>query len=534
MAVEVGAALYDPTNTTLVSALEEAFGRRWRAQKNEKGSAALSLALDDPDRAALRAVRNRVVRFTLDGTAVWAGVVRRPQVTLRASSEEEQEQADYPVHGLLHLFDEVRVEPELGAGSISPKTRRFDHSSKYFDASAWDDAVEIKQQSATSPAQWTTDTGQAPDKFTDGTAWWIWSRAQVVGPPPQPVGRIPWRYEFTLADEGLYGFEFSADDGREIILDGEVIDADLGEFAWGNTHEVKRFLSAGDHVLAGWAENMPRDLAASNVAGFILSCHEMDNGGKTWGAVVFHSDDTWKVLDYPAAPPRMTPGHIVRVLVEEAQDRGMLTGLTLDFTDDLDSNGDAWATPVDLVVQVGDTYWNVLRQIIETSVDVRMAAIGLELQMFNKGEMGTASGVTWNLDLDLASAGFDGEDATGTAMLTQDERGYWTWREAPLIGVVGRVEVAEELGAAPSDDAADMMASAIFDEIGQARDHGSFGVEPASGEVPFVDVLVGDTVTLVDVDEVPAGVEMEAATVAEDENGFAVFTVEAVVEEGGS
>lgn len=524
MAVEVGAALYDPTNTTLVSSLDGATNRRWRAQKNEKGTGSLTLALDDADRAAMLAVRNRVVRVSLDGSDVWAGVVRRPRVVLRSSAEEEGEQADYPIFGLLHLFDEVRVEPELGVGSVSPKTRRFDHSSKYFDASLWANAVEIKLQSA-STGQWDA----APNHFTDPTAYWIWCRAQTGGSPPQPVGRFPWRVEFTLANEGLVGVFVSHDDGAEVILDGEVIHSDLRAFAWGNTYQEMRFLSAGTHVLAGWAENMERDLAASNVAGLIFAVHDMDDGGTTPGTVIVHSDSGVKVLDYPAEAPSMTPGHVVRVLVEEAQARGLLTGLTLDFTDTLDSDGNAWSDPVDFVVQVGDTYTNVLRQLIETSVDVRMAATGLTLHMWNKGSMAATTAVTFPIDVQLAAVSFDGEDASGTAMLTQDERGVWQWREASTIATVGRVETAAEFGAAPSEYAAGVMAQAVFADIGSPRDHGTFIVEPSgSGDVPFVDFEVGDGVTLVDVDGDAALVAVDAVTVAEDEVGFATFTLEAV------
>lgn len=663
----LSAELRDDTNTALLSPLSGARARKCRAVKNAAGTGSLVLDLDDSARAAM--TRNRVVRFLLDGTPVWAGLVRRPRVTLRARGEESEEGAEYPLVGVLQLFDEVRVEPELGVGKVSPKQRRFDGASKYYDDSAWGAAVQLKQQSSIT-GQWDA----APDGFPNPAAFWIWTRGQVDtglderngavwahaaaqdawngvvtahaaavaadtapkwstaagaagayktaaqnaanayaaaaaqataagdtsysaaasdaasawsacvtsatnyqsaanaaaaavggagyaaaeaaaisaygtaegnvtfadaesdtadgtdynGQPAQPVGSVYFRRTFTLADEALVGFFFSADDGRELVLDGEVIDADLQAFAWGNTYQALRFLSAGDHVVFVRAENMAREKIQTNVAGFICSAHLMDAGGKTPSTTpLFATSAAWKALDYPAAPPAMTPGHIVRVLVEEAQARGALAGLTLDFTDSADSNGAPWATPVDVIVQVADTYRSVLDQLVETSVDLRMSPTGLELQMFNKGTMGGSSGAAWSVDEHIEGVQFDGEDATGTAMLTQDERGVWAWRTAATLGIVGRIETAAELGAAPSDTQAERVADAAFSQIATPRDHATADIRPASA-IPLVDVNVGDTVTLVDVDGNTQAAELDAITVAEDTTARAVFTVEYV------
>jgi hypothetical protein len=59
-----------------------------------------------------------------------------------------------------------------------------------------------------------------------------------------------------------------------------------------------------------------------------------------------------------------TPGEIVGDLIDHALARGSLDGVTYDFTDSLDSDGEAWAeTTIDFVAKVGDDYTKILDEL---------------------------------------------------------------------------------------------------------------------------------------------------------------------------
>lgn len=77
-----------------------------------------------------------------------------------------------------------------------------------------------------------------------------------------------------------------------------------------------------------------------------------------------------------------TAGTIMRTLIQEAQTRGALTGITFDFTTTLDSAGVAWAKTVTLYYEPGKDYLAIIRNLFDQGlVDFRFR--GRTLQMFN-------------------------------------------------------------------------------------------------------------------------------------------------------
>lgn len=528
MPLSITSELYEADNATKVADLDLADGEGWREILNDPGSATIGFALEDPDRLLL--TPGRIVRFLLDGTPRFSAIVPRPNTVLVAPDGEADEGSTFDMKGLLALLDDALVEPELGAGRISSGQRRFDWTSRYFDDSAWGNAVELFEVSSTSAdGQWNSPDG--PDGWPIDSpmraARWVWSQAQGtigVDDPPQPAGDIYLRRTFTLTDEKLVGFFFTADDGYEVYVDGDPIAAELQAFAWGTARMEQRFLDAGEHTIAVRATNLDRILSSTNVAGFLFGAATMTTGGAEIDEVILVSDSSWKVLGYPAVAPTMTPGEILGILVDEAQARGALPGLATTFTDATATGGAAWAHPVDVIVQVGASIGDVVRMLLETSIDVRMTATGLTLNVYNRGTLGTVKAADLSSKELLAEASVNGEDAGATAALYQDSRGRWHWATAP--GATIRREVPVSLGSASSDDQATRQIAALFERTADPTDHAIYAFEPFAGVVPYVDFEVGDTITGRNGDDVPEAIRVEALTVAKDETGFAVCAVE--------
>ena len=76
-----------------------------------------------------------------------------------------------------------------------------------------------------------------------------------------------------------------------------------------------------------------------------------------------------------------TPGKILHTLVQEAQNRGALTGLTFDWTDAADSSGTAWPTTVSYSYEAGKSLLSILQEFVDAGlVDFRTQ--GRNVQMF--------------------------------------------------------------------------------------------------------------------------------------------------------
>jgi LysM domain len=97
----------------------------------------------------------------------------------------------------------------------------------------------------------------------------------------------------------------------------------------------------------------------------------------------------WLCAPYPPSPPGMTVGRVVRVLLEEAQRRGALEGVTLDFTDEVDSDGKSWDPVSDIVTKVGTDYLTFLaKELAETYADFWMHPAQRRLSAWRKGTRG--------------------------------------------------------------------------------------------------------------------------------------------------
>jgi hypothetical protein len=234
----------------------------------------------------------------------------------------------------------------------------------------------------------------------------------------------------------------------------------------------------------------------------------------------------------------MTPGEIWRVLLQEAQDRGALLGMTLGCDDDLDSNGNAWSVPVDLEFQVGTTYLQAMETMVEMAVDYRVAP-DLTLDVYNRGELGADLTATVALD--------EGEHLselkhsttcaimnatlmsihTGSGISNDYTGGAYTGAgDGPSIADNGRLEAYLELGTAPSTDQADRTVSALFDEHATEQVQVTFTPEERevggtfyTDERPYTGWQPGDIILVADLFDVLANTTVLSLTCADDPDG---------------
>ena len=357
----------------LKSTLDDSYGRRWQDVHNDTGSGSFSVQNDDPDLGAVD--YGDIVEFSINGTARFNSLVEKIDRVAIAPGEEVDEATAVSGRGHLAVLEEAVVQPiPFGLADV----RRFDYSAPELDDSGWVAATEIEQgQGITGNVR-----GDMPDGWPDDQAWWIWDRnsSTTPGATAAPEGDVYFRKEVTVAATGTYRVFITCDNSFELSIDGARVLADDPNLAWNwmETKKVDLFLVAGTHLFALRCHNLPP--GGDNPAALILSVYAIDR--EVLGANLVRSDDTWMVLGYPADPPGFTPGEVLRILVDEAQDRGSLTGVVLGCDDDDDSDGDPWAATGDIALQVGKDYLSVIRQLCEVYMDARMRVGSLTLDAF--------------------------------------------------------------------------------------------------------------------------------------------------------
>lgn len=519
----------------LITELSTDSGRTFTETFNEPGSGSLTVGADDPQAVDLDC-RN-IVRCMVDGVARFAWVIEsRRRASIPRGGEPSSKLLTVSGRGVLALMETAVVEPERGTDRLSPPTRLFNFASTDYSEVGlpWVASSQIKLQGNFAAAPLLTDQWDGltplPQDWPDPTAYWIWGRGQSTSSPPQPIGYCYFRRDFNISTQGEHAIFITADDGFELYLDGALVAEETRAFMFAETKRVNVLLDVGQHWIAIVGRNIQRDSVSTNVAGVLYSILTLGPGGELdeSSTIVINSSSATNVLAYPAVAPTMTPGEIMRILLDEAQQRGGLESVTLDFDDDVDSNGSTWDTPIDLEVRVGTSYLGVLQMLAEVAVDIRMTAL-LELQMFNKGTLG--SDLTGIVQLEegvhLSELEHSGECARMNAALFKRHTGtFGGAADAASIADNGRLEAYLELGTAPSDDQATRTLVALFDEHSvenitvqfQPEERGTGGTF-VSSERPYVGWQVGDLIIVPGIDDMPADTRVQSITVSDDPSG---------------
>lgn len=534
--------LYDPLNQNYLGLLDKTTGRKWNDPFNDAGAGEFEIHADHPlalsalTDGAGAAVYDNIVRCRLNGVTRYAFIIKKNTKRTAKADEEVGKVLAVGGPGTLAFFRRATVYPERGIGRISPDNRLFNWTAFSFNDAAWPAASQLtRYDDSGSGSPWNSLYGIFPRDFPDPTAYWIWgaSGSATANAPP---GDVYFRKRFTLTSTTPAVAVFSTDNGMDVFLDNAYITSKSGlSGAWTQAGRVDLLLDQGEHLIAIKGHNGSLDELGIgpvlNVGGTLFALHANAFGGGTggtdFGPLILHSDSSWKVLQYPpGGPPGMTPGEVLRVLFTEAQSRGALPGVTWTFTDANDSAGAPWATTPDLGVQVGTTYEAMLRQLAEVACDLHMDPQSLRLDVLNA--RGAASSAALAIGSNITDLEHQGDgDITNAAIL----RFSSGWREASdtsSITAHGRHEGFLSLGTAPSQEQGQLAAQALFADAGRPRDaivvthEGPVG----SGEEPYADYDVADTITAPARDGQATSQVVKAITVSEDAEGNPIFVPE--------
>lgn len=309
-------------------------------------------------------------------------------------------------------LEESCVEPE-GGMTLKPfyPTRYLDWRSADLDRSGWTPTVF---------PLWPPDSGVVgiygrqypPNGFPAPFAGWTWSEAEDDTYHQQPVGHVYGAKSFFLTDEVITDLWAAADDTFEMALNGKpwLKGDDFPNGSWELPYARRGTVSGGYCLLTWHAQNYDLGWANNelNIAGLVYAMFHLDatnTGTISYANLLFESGpnpnpllsdsfpdapplpDGAVWLGYPDNPPGFTPGHVMVLLLREAQARGELTDWVFSFDAINDSAGNAWSGTAPYAFEVGSTtYLDVVKQLIQDDVDVVWGPdMPPTMHMFNKG-----------------------------------------------------------------------------------------------------------------------------------------------------
>lgn len=376
---DVVAHLVDISDLSVsVQELEATRGRTWQELLSAPGAGSITVQNDDPDLASI--TNQSLIRFDLDNLPRFVVVCEDYDRASISQDEESGEATTWTGRGHLALLERGLVYPAQGPGSLPIEDDRpFNWTSPVYDDSSW----AIANQVATIPAAqvaWGLLT--IASDFPDATAFMIWGYPGTW--LDAPVGDCYFRRDVTLTEEGRYIIYLVIDNYGEVYLDGQLIyqvkEPDTLTFT-----KTAAFLvdaSVGTHTFGVHVVNSAG--IGVNPGGFAMAVYK-SNPANERVSLTMHSDAAWTVESYPANPPGMTAGEMMRICVEEMQARGVLTQLTLNFSDTTDSEGNTWPMLIDVATAVGTDVLTFFRELSEAFIDMWMdpAALVLSAWIYN-------------------------------------------------------------------------------------------------------------------------------------------------------
>lgn len=372
-----------------------AFGKRWQRTMSDVGSGQVQLANTDANLTAI--TYGDFVRFDLDGTPDFLMLVEAIDTVAIAPNEEVDEVTTITGRGSLAQWEQAIVLPPNGVdGQPFTETRVFDWGAAELDidpaTTDWDAAVELTQVGQGSegepPPEFPVRWLQYPLGWSDPTGYWVWNQAAGAG-PAMPAGTSYFARDVTIPSDGYYAVYMAADNRYVLKIDGVLIDSfddESSQEGYQFTRRADLYLTAGTHRIAAKVTND----SATELAGFVSALWSVDSE-RNDDTLILRADTTWSAIGYRDIPPGFTAGHVIRILLEEAQANGALTGWSLDFTDTLDSNGAAWTDDIAFSFRVGMDLLSVLRQLGSSDIDFIAAPDTLTLHAYVIDTMGVDS-----------------------------------------------------------------------------------------------------------------------------------------------
>lgn len=494
--------------------LDESFERTFSDELAGAGSWTLVLANDDPDMPD----HDDVVVFELDGEDRFPGLVERKVITALAPGEKRDHVTALSGRGALVLWNRTVVQPSRGWDAVPiEKSRSWFWGSIDFDDSEFVDSKRIRRSDVA--------TALPPNRFSpewwpDPTSYWVWADRVDVSETSAPGGRCLFRQTITLADDATLAILVGMDNYGTVFFDGaRIIDSEHepSSYTVGNRFTVEA--SAGDHVLAANVLN------TGGGGGLNWTVWTVDAEGLL-DTLVAHSDfDVTKCLEYPFPdnPPTVTAGWVLRQVLEEAQADDELTGWTLDFDDDLDSDGNPWDAVSEVTVEVGRKGYELIESLMDWLIDAQRDPASNTLRAWNWGTRGGTPGVTIvatnNPDTsEIEGLTHDGIRTRANRLRISYKHGYTDVEDAASIAAVGVFPDFLDLGDVDTETTAKGIGTRQL-ALRKAPSYAHrLALLPASS-LPYATFDNGDLVTHPDETGGSSTQRVRSITVTQDENG---------------
>ena len=406
-----------PALNAAVAELDGAKDVTWQDRLDAIGDGSLVLGNEDADLTYVWG-QDCAVRFELNGRAAFTMLIDDVEHVAIAGGEEHDQVTTLAGHAHIGVLAEAVVYPARGCDRKPwGESRVFSWASLDFDDAGWGRCDPLVTQApgalqfpgggtrppliaGTGPNGSYWEHGVDPE-WPDTGAWWIWAH-WPDSRESAPAGPCYFRKWFTVPDDpaivGLYVYAV-LDGAGDVYLDGElVLSCDYGQepsAMWSQEVEI----GPGEHVVAVYCENDidPENDGIQNPGGVLLSAYGT-NASSEWYSIfpLVHTDETWKIVEYPPTPPGMTVGECIRIVVTEAQARGVYPEVTFAFTDEVDSAGVPWAETNDISTKIGtDTWVFIGEELASTYCDVWMAPGDFTLYAWARGGRGRDRNVTF-------------------------------------------------------------------------------------------------------------------------------------------
>mgnify|MGYP003439850810 CR=1 FL=1 len=493
--------VYEVDNATLVCSLTHnettpADARQVRALRgkvslDEAGDGELTVDYDHPQVAELTGGRFvRVIEG--DRTPLAFRIDRDRDVRIPPPGSGDADKT-FTVRGAgpLDYMRLGRVLPWLAVGAKPvSRRRRFDWSSPQLDTTDWTSPFDQDRL--------TSEPGKPfgiPALFTTK---WIWGE---VEDDTMTIGECCFRriFEITGDDPVQVSAFASADDGFEDAWQAvnvvEANEAFPGK-VWHRPYRSPVLLDPGEYVYAAKARN------DGGKGAFICDAWSVGAGGlidQVFMSGVPEDNEydalygDWLCYMDPAGE-WFTPGEIVRILVEEAQARGEIPDVTLDFDDTLDSAGGAWPK-IEFECDATGTIADALELLAAIHVDVAMSHEGLVLSMWNKDPgRGTASTVSvQHANLEIAADATETDHRIANDVLLISDTNLTMYESALSVLAYGRQPGGSlQVGSITDQTTLDLIGAAFL--TGKTNPAPSRVVE-VTHLVDF-DAECGDTITV--------------------------------------
>jgi hypothetical protein len=246
---------------------------------------------------------------------------------------------------------------------------------------------------------WSNDGVAIPADWPDPDAAWIWDEGATW--QWAPPGDCYFTSVFVVP-EGVTNIVVSlvVDNIGKLYFDGDMV----GEATWGmeDTFALEFYteITPGEHFLAVWVQQAPDEeqfagTYTHNPAGMLCTVMPASEDEIT-GPPIHRSDNTWRILAYPAKPPGMTPGMAMWHCIFEAGSivtpfgvgRGGLGGLTITWNDETDSDGNPWPVAGDIGTKIGTDLLTFFQELAVTYIDFAMDPVNLRMHAWVKGMRG--------------------------------------------------------------------------------------------------------------------------------------------------